>query len=193
VWNSNEEEDLHVMNTHTHTHIDMNLINATRQLQKMSFNLHSLLQIHRKLPFFKEIAKRELWHVQNEKVDSRNGSKSTTCYHIERDLDLDVSLLYSLVPLPINVEAYMSRNKSSQYLRYLYRGRANGIGLVEQNLRILVYIKRHDSCVTILLMVEVWIQTFAPGTRTPIHRHSCEEVFVVLKGSGTLYIASNSH
>ncbi|GAU30703.1 hypothetical protein TSUD_39270 [Trifolium subterraneum] len=40
--------------------------------------------------------------------------------------------------------------------------------------------------------VEVWLQTFSPGTRTPIHRHSCEEVFVVLKGSGTLYIASNS-
>ncbi|WJX20020.1 actin binding protein [Trifolium repens] len=40
--------------------------------------------------------------------------------------------------------------------------------------------------------VEVWLQTFSLGTRTPIHRHSCEEVFVVLKGSGTLYIASNS-
>lgn len=40
--------------------------------------------------------------------------------------------------------------------------------------------------------VEVWLQTFAPGSRTPIHRHSCEEVFVVLKGSGTLYIASSS-
>ncbi|KAK4482249.1 hypothetical protein RD792_009400 [Penstemon davidsonii] len=41
--------------------------------------------------------------------------------------------------------------------------------------------------------VEVWLQTFAPGARTPIHRHSCEEIFVVLKGSGTLYLASNSH
>ncbi|CAI9288614.1 unnamed protein product [Lactuca saligna] len=41
--------------------------------------------------------------------------------------------------------------------------------------------------------VEIWLQTFAPGARTPIHRHSCEEVFVVLKGSGTLYLASNSH
>ncbi|KAJ0110357.1 hypothetical protein Patl1_01149 [Pistacia atlantica] len=41
--------------------------------------------------------------------------------------------------------------------------------------------------------VEVWLQTFAPGSRTPIHRHSGEEVFVVLKGSGTLYLASNSH
>ncbi|XXG54380.1 hypothetical protein AAC387_Pa03g2277 [Persea americana] len=41
--------------------------------------------------------------------------------------------------------------------------------------------------------VEVWLQTFAPGTRTPIHRHSCEEVFVVLKGSGTLFLASSSH
>ncbi|XAR58508.1 hypothetical protein NMG60_11013934 [Bertholletia excelsa] len=41
--------------------------------------------------------------------------------------------------------------------------------------------------------IEVWLQTFAPGTRTPIHRHSCEEVFVVIKGSGTLYLASNAH
>ncbi|KAE8701457.1 Auxin-binding protein 1 [Hibiscus syriacus] len=41
--------------------------------------------------------------------------------------------------------------------------------------------------------VEVWLQTFAPGSRTPIHRHSCEEVFVVLKGSGTLYLASSSY
>ncbi|KAF8087419.1 hypothetical protein N665_0587s0025 [Sinapis alba] len=37
--------------------------------------------------------------------------------------------------------------------------------------------------------VEIWLQTFAPGAATPIHRHSCEEVFVVLKGSGTLYLA----
>ncbi|KAE9460547.1 hypothetical protein C3L33_07528, partial [Rhododendron williamsianum] len=41
--------------------------------------------------------------------------------------------------------------------------------------------------------VEVWLQTLAPGWRTPINRHSCEEVFVVLKGSGTLYLAPNSH
>ncbi|XP_074268965.1 auxin-binding protein T85 [Silene latifolia] len=41
--------------------------------------------------------------------------------------------------------------------------------------------------------VEVWLQTFAPGSRTPIHRHSCEEVFIVLKGSGTLYLAPASH
>lgn len=41
--------------------------------------------------------------------------------------------------------------------------------------------------------VEVWLQTFSPGTHTPIHRHSCEEVFIVQKGSGTLYIASYSH
>ncbi|CAA7047082.1 unnamed protein product [Microthlaspi erraticum] len=37
--------------------------------------------------------------------------------------------------------------------------------------------------------VEIWLQTFAPGSETPIHRHSCEEIFVVLKGSGTLYLA----
>ena len=41
--------------------------------------------------------------------------------------------------------------------------------------------------------VEVCLETFAPGSKTPIHRHSCEEVFVVLKGSGTLLLASSSH
>ncbi|XP_072998176.1 auxin-binding protein T85 [Typha latifolia] len=40
--------------------------------------------------------------------------------------------------------------------------------------------------------VEVWLQTFSPGSRTPIHRHSCEEVFVVLKGRGTLLLGSSS-
>ena len=34
--------------------------------------------------------------------------------------------------------------------------------------------------------VEVWQQAFAPGAATPIHRHPCEEVFVVLQGSGEL-------
>lgn len=41
--------------------------------------------------------------------------------------------------------------------------------------------------------VEVWLQTFSPGTRTPIHRHSCEEVFVVLKGKGAMFLGSSSH
>nr|AMQ67845.1 auxin-binding protein 4 [Saccharum officinarum] len=40
--------------------------------------------------------------------------------------------------------------------------------------------------------VEVWLQTFGPGQRTPIHRHSCEEVFIVLKGKGTLLLGSSS-
>jgi hypothetical protein len=34
--------------------------------------------------------------------------------------------------------------------------------------------------------VEIWQQAFAPGTGTPIHRHDCEEVFVILRGGGTL-------
>ncbi|ONM33537.1 Auxin-binding protein 1 [Zea mays] len=40
--------------------------------------------------------------------------------------------------------------------------------------------------------VEVWLQTISPGQRTPIHRHSCEEVFTVLKGKGTLLMGSSS-
>jgi mannose-6-phosphate isomerase-like protein (cupin superfamily) len=35
--------------------------------------------------------------------------------------------------------------------------------------------------------VEVWLQTFAPGVRTPIHRHACEEVFVIQRGAGTAF------
>ncbi|XP_007050703.2 PREDICTED: auxin-binding protein T85 [Theobroma cacao] len=40
--------------------------------------------------------------------------------------------------------------------------------------------------------IEIWLETFSPGARTPIHRHACEEVFVVLRGSGTLFLASPS-
>jgi quercetin dioxygenase-like cupin family protein len=38
----------------------------------------------------------------------------------------------------------------------------------------------------------VWLQTIVPGGRTPIHRHSCEEVFVVLKGKGTFLLGSST-
>jgi len=36
--------------------------------------------------------------------------------------------------------------------------------------------------------MEVWLQTIEPGAATPMHRHACEEVIVVLSGSGTLTI-----
>jgi len=39
--------------------------------------------------------------------------------------------------------------------------------------------------------VEVWMQTFAPNSGTPIHRHKCEEVFITLQGYGTLYLSRN--
>lgn len=35
-----------------------------------------------------------------------------------------------------------------------------------------------------LRAMEVWHQTMAPGAATPWHRHDCEEVVVVLQGSG---------
>ena len=35
-----------------------------------------------------------------------------------------------------------------------------------------------------LKTMEVWMQTIAPGAATPVHRHACEEVVVVLSGSG---------
>ena len=35
---------------------------------------------------------------------------------------------------------------------------------------------------------EVWMQTIEPGGETPIHYHDCEEVVVVMQGSGQLTI-----
>ncbi|KAK3269613.1 actin binding protein [Cymbomonas tetramitiformis] len=35
--------------------------------------------------------------------------------------------------------------------------------------------------------IEVWQQAFTADLRTPIHRHDCEEVFVVLNGYGTIF------
>ena len=39
--------------------------------------------------------------------------------------------------------------------------------------------------------LEVWRQTIAPGARTPVHRHNCEEVIVVLRGSGHITMAGD--
>jgi quercetin dioxygenase-like cupin family protein len=36
--------------------------------------------------------------------------------------------------------------------------------------------------------MSVWKQAMAPGAATPPHRHDCDEVVVVLAGSGTLLI-----
>jgi quercetin dioxygenase-like cupin family protein len=33
--------------------------------------------------------------------------------------------------------------------------------------------------------MEVWLQTIAPGAGTPVHCHACEEVILILSGSGT--------
>lgn len=33
-----------------------------------------------------------------------------------------------------------------------------------------------------LKTLEVWVETIAPGAGTPVHRHDCEEVFVILTG-----------
>ena len=35
-----------------------------------------------------------------------------------------------------------------------------------------------------LKSMEVWLQTIAPGAATPVHCHACEEVIVILSGSG---------
>lgn len=35
-----------------------------------------------------------------------------------------------------------------------------------------------------LKTMEVWSQTMAPGAATPVHCHACEEVVLVLSGSG---------
>ena len=35
---------------------------------------------------------------------------------------------------------------------------------------------------------EVWMQTVEPGGETPVHYHDCEEVIVIIRGSGRLSI-----
>jgi quercetin dioxygenase-like cupin family protein len=40
--------------------------------------------------------------------------------------------------------------------------------------------------------MEVWHQTMAPGAETPVHRHACEEVIVVLSGSGRLILGGEA-
>lgn len=42
------------------------------------------------------------------------------------------------------------------------------------------------------MQVEMWLETVAPGHGTPIHRHDCEEIFVVLRGSGTFFYSPKS-
>lgn len=36
--------------------------------------------------------------------------------------------------------------------------------------------------------LEVWVQTLEPGAVTPPHAHSCEEIVVVLAGTGVLHM-----
>ena len=40
--------------------------------------------------------------------------------------------------------------------------------------------------------MEVWLQTIAPGAGTPVHRHACEEVVLILSGSGTCTVAGET-
>jgi len=40
--------------------------------------------------------------------------------------------------------------------------------------------------------MEVWLQTIAPGAGTPVHRHACEEVVLILSGSGTCTVAGQT-
>jgi mannose-6-phosphate isomerase-like protein (cupin superfamily) len=40
--------------------------------------------------------------------------------------------------------------------------------------------------------MEMWLQTMAPGAATPVHRHACEEVILVLSGSGTCTVGEQT-
>jgi mannose-6-phosphate isomerase-like protein (cupin superfamily) len=40
-----------------------------------------------------------------------------------------------------------------------------------------------------LKTLEVWVETIAPGAGTPVHRHECEEVLLILAGSGQANLA----
>ena len=43
-----------------------------------------------------------------------------------------------------------------------------------------------------LSSMEVWHQVMAPGAETPIHRHACEEVILILSGSGRVIFEGES-
>jgi len=40
--------------------------------------------------------------------------------------------------------------------------------------------------------MEVWLQTMEPRSVTPVHRHACEEVILVLSGSGLVTIEGHT-
>ena len=40
--------------------------------------------------------------------------------------------------------------------------------------------------------MEVWVQTIEPGASTPVHCHACDEVIVILSGSGECTIAGKT-
>jgi quercetin dioxygenase-like cupin family protein len=40
--------------------------------------------------------------------------------------------------------------------------------------------------------MEVWLQALAPGAATPVHRHACEEVILVLSGFGSCTVAGET-
>ena len=40
--------------------------------------------------------------------------------------------------------------------------------------------------------MEVWLETFAPGAGTPVHCHACEEVILILSGSGTCTVGGET-
>lgn len=40
--------------------------------------------------------------------------------------------------------------------------------------------------------LEIWMQTIEHGAGTPVHRHNCEEVIIVLRGSGQVTIAGET-
>ena len=44
-----------------------------------------------------------------------------------------------------------------------------------------------------LARLSLWRQSMAPGSATPPHRHDCEEVVLVLEGSGEVQIGSERH
>jgi mannose-6-phosphate isomerase-like protein (cupin superfamily) len=40
--------------------------------------------------------------------------------------------------------------------------------------------------------MEVWMQTIAPGSSTPVHCHECDEVIVILSGSGECTVSGKT-
>ncbi|XP_019153709.1 PREDICTED: auxin-binding protein T92-like [Ipomoea nil] len=126
------------------------------------------------------------YFVQESSLDGRRRGRPEKFVKMSRRLVGVLSL--AVVFFSLTVEALHCSIKGLPLIRNISEFPQDNYGSPD-----LSHITLAGSVMHGMKEVDVWLQTLALGSKTPIHRHSCEEIFVVLKGSSTLYLASNSH